>query len=162
MSNVQSRLGSLEDERKITRVLTRYCDLLDTGNADQIASEIFAADGIADYHDYVVTGREAINAFLVENMGQYAHTAHTLSNVFVRSCDGTRAEVTSSITALHWLQEPSNGGSEVHGDLAVIVANTDQLQLMPEGWRITKRQTRPLGRPFLVVQGPSKTMIVDS
>jgi len=110
----------------------------------------------------VVTGGEAINAFLVENMGQYQATAHTLSNVFVRSCDGTHAEVTSSITALHWLSEASTGGSDTHGDLAVIVANTDQLQLMPEGWRITKRHTRPLGRPFSVVQGPSKTMIVDS
>jgi hypothetical protein len=147
-------LGTPEDERQITRVLTRYCELLDTGQVDRIATEVYAAEAVAHYHFDVLTGRRAINEFLLVNMARFKDTAHALTNVSLKACDGQRAKVTSMITAWHWFEKSDAPGSEALIDFAQIVATADQLERTSEGWRITERRARALGPSFALSAGP--------
>jgi len=150
----ESGLGTLEDERQVTRILTRYCELLDTGQVDRIAIEVYAAEAVADYHFDVLSGRRAINDYLLMNMGRFKETAHALSNVSVKACDGQLAEVTSMITAWHWHKKSDAPGSEAPIDFAQIVVTADRLERTSEGWRVTKRRARALGPSFALSAGP--------
>jgi hypothetical protein len=145
-------LGTLEDERQVIRVLTHYCELLDTGQVDRIATEVYAADAVADYHFDALTGRRAINDYLVVNMGRFKETAHALTNVSVKSCDGQLAEVTSMITAWHWIAE-SAPDAEAPINFGQIVVTADRLERAAEGWRITERHARALGPSFALSAG---------
>jgi len=141
----ETDLGTLEDERQITRVLMLYCELLDTGQADRVATEVYASEAVADYNFYVLNGRQAINDYLVVNMAGFRETAHVLSNVSLKVCDGNHTEVRSMLTAWHWIKRPEVSDSQTPTDFAQIVVCTDRLMCTPEGWRIIEHRARPLG-----------------
>jgi hypothetical protein len=145
--------GTLEDERQITRLLTLYCELLDTGQVDRIATEVYTAEAVADYNFDVLNGRLAINDYLVVNMAGFRETAHALSNVSLKACDGRLAEVTSMLTAWHWFKRPDSEDSQTLSDFAQIVVCTDRLMCTPEGWRITEHRARALGPSVALTSG---------
>ncbi|MDP1736192.1 MAG: nuclear transport factor 2 family protein [Caulobacter sp.] len=147
-------LGMLENERQVTRILTRYCELLDTGQVDRIATEVYTAEAVADYHFDVLTGRRAINDYLLVNMGRFKETAHALSNVSVKACDGQLAEVSSMMTAWHWLKKSNAPDAEAPINFGQIVVTADRLERTSEGWRITERRARALGPSFVLSAGP--------
>jgi len=149
----ESELRTLEVERQVTRVLTRYCELLDTRQLDRIATEVYAAEAVADYNFDVLRGRSAINDYLMVNMGRYKETAHTLSNISLKACDGRRAEVTSMITAWHWVENSDDAGSDTPTDFAQIVVCTDWLEQTSEGWRVTEHRARALGPSVALSRG---------
>lgn len=140
-----SEFVTFEQEREISRILLRYCELLDTGQVHRIAAEVYAADAVADYNFEVLKGRKAIHDFLVVNMANFAETAHVLSNVDVKVCDGQRAVVRSMMTAWHWFEHSEADGAEPPTSFAQIVMCEDRLECMSEGWRITAHCARALG-----------------
>lgn len=137
--------AAYEQERAITRVLLRYCELLDTGETHRITAEVYADDAVADYNFEVMTGREAIHDFLVLNMAHFSETAHALTNVEVKSCDGQRAVVRSMMTAWHWIEQSEAERTGAPASFAQIVVCEDRLELRPEGWRVTEHRARALG-----------------
>lgn len=147
---VQPGSGTLEDEREVTRVLIRYCELLDTGQVARIADEIFAEKAVADYNFDVLNGRSAINDYLVLNMGRYKETAHILSNVSLKACDGQFAEVTAMITALHWMGETADSASASFGQ---IIVTSDRLEREAGAWRSVHHRARALGSSFALSAG---------
>jgi len=140
-----SDIGRLESEREITRLLMRYCHLLDSREVSRIAPEVFTADGIADYQGRILRGRREIGDYLEANVPGYKETAHLLSNVWVLSLDGDRAEVTSNLTAWHWWDEADKQGPERVTNFVQVVKNTDRLERTREGWRISERRTQGIG-----------------
>ena len=141
----------------MTRILLRYCELLDTGRTDQIAGEVYAADAVADYNFEVLEGAAAIHAFLVANMAAFKEVAHALTNVDVKFCDGQRADVRSMMTAWHWIEKSQGDPAAAPASFAQIVICEDRLELRPEGWRVVQHRARALG-PSTMLQAGSITM----
>jgi hypothetical protein len=144
---------TLEDEREIVRVLTRYCELLDTGQAERIAEEVFAENAIADYKSVVLEGRSEIGHYLVTNVTHFAQTAHAISNISITVCGDGRVEVGSMMTAWHWIPTPPDKRTD---DVVVrLVMLTDHLVRVADGWRVSQRQTRAIGGRMTLTTLPS-------
>ena len=145
---IEERLSALESDREINRLFIRYCDLVDSGKSDQISTEFYAEDIVADYHFNILNGRSEIHDFYVSGMGIYAESFHSVSNVVIKSCDGDVAEVSSVIIAFHWHGGAENTQSKNPEDFGLVVRSDDRLLRTPEGWRVTKRHARALGPSF--------------
>ena len=153
MSSDES-VGTLEDERQITRILTLYNAFLDSRELDRIGTEVYAADAVADYNSDIVHGSRAIVDYIAQGMKPFRDSAHLLSNVLLRSCDGNRAEVTAAQTVWLWVSESSDQGVGAGTDFAWIFFTWDRLERKPEGWRIVEHRTRVRGSSIALTQGP--------
>ena len=160
MSRDESGVGTLEEEREITQLLLRYCECLDTGEIERLATDVYASDAVADYNFHVSEGSRAIVNFLAGNMARFKATAHLLSNVSVKACDGKHAEVTAVITAWQWVTASNDVG--VERDFAVVVSTWDRLERTPDGWRITEHRTRGLGSAIAFDSGPPSSIALGT
>jgi SnoaL-like domain len=154
MSIDEARVGTLEDEREITRILTLYNTLLDSREIDRIGTEVFAADAVADYNFDILQGSRAIVDYITDSMTQFKESAHLLSNVLLISCDGSRAEVTAAQTVWLWVSEANAQGVENWSDFANIFFTWDRLERKPEGWRVVEHRTRVRGASIALAAGP--------
>ena len=154
MSIDESSLGTLEDERQITRILTLYNTLLDSREIDRIGTEVFAADAIADYNSDILQGSRAIVDYITDSMTQFKESAHLLSNVLLKSCDGDHAEVTAVQTVWLWVNESTAEGVPNWTDFANIFFTWDRLERRPEGWRVIEHRTRVRGSSIALTAGP--------
>lgn len=154
MSIAESGLGTLEDERQITRLLTLYNVLLDSREIDRIGTEVFATDAVADYNSDILEGSRAIVDYIASSMTQFKESAHLLSNVLLNSCDGNRAEVTAVQTVWLWVRDSKAHRLDNWTDFAHIFFTWDRLERKPEGWRVVEHRTRVRGSSIALTAGP--------
>jgi hypothetical protein len=133
----------MDDRAAIQDLLVRFCYLVDTGQGERVAHEIFAPDATIDYGDGPVA--------LVGNQQRAHHrtllegTVHSLSN-FLITVDGDEAHALAYVTGVHWLQSSAAGGPLRPADYVTTTAYDNDLRRGANGWRITARRIRPLGK----------------
>jgi hypothetical protein len=145
---LEERIAIIENERQINHLLVRYCELVDSGRPDLIATEFYHEDIVADYHCTMLRGRAMIHEFYVSGMADFAETAHSVSNVIIRACDGQTAEMTSMLIAFHWHDQSDSPGTGRPADFGLVVQSEDRLKRTAEGWRVSERRARALGPTF--------------
>jgi hypothetical protein len=136
------------DHDAIEDVLLRYCYLVDVAREPRrLGEEVFTADAVDNHGVGPWRGREEIGEKQAEVIARFSGTAHVLTNVRIE-VDGDTAHSHSYVTAWHWLAESEAGAP---ADFVVVGTYVDDLQRTPEGWRISYRRFRPLGRAVLAI-----------
>jgi len=146
---IAKRLAELEDREEIRAVIWLYSFLLDTGNWDRIAAEVFAEDGI-DVHaertdpPFVSQGRAELRAFFNMTMPNFDGTQHFLGPTVIE-LDRDRAKAKTYAFCSHWLRHGEGAGDNRPADCIMAICYDDELVRAPEGWRISLRRLHPFG-----------------
>ena len=141
LAALQAQVDRLEDERAVTRVLSAYGPLVDSGSADEVAA-LWTSDGVYDVDERLMTGRTEIETMVrgPRHQGFIAGgCAHVLGPPHVSVSGDDAVAVCYSLMV-------------VHGEEGFVVrratANHFQLRRESDGWKITTRMSRILdGRP---------------
>jgi 3-phenylpropionate/cinnamic acid dioxygenase small subunit len=123
------RAQSARDD--VQRLLTAYCDLLDSGRIEEWAL-CYTPDGIFEGPSGKVAGREALVAYgsRAKERGFYLHY---LSNVQVDLDDSDSTKATAK-SYLLYVQRSTSGELSVVGG-----SQSDVLRRGPDGWKIAHR-----------------------
>ena len=154
MSASEASLGTLEDEREVTRLVVLYNDCLDSGEFGRLGAEVFASDVVVDYNSITLKGSDAVISHVAESMAQFKTWAHLVSNVLLKSCDGDTAEVTAAQTVWIWVNEANPQRLDNWTDFVQLFFTWDRIERRPEGWRIVEHRTRMRGLPSSLTLGP--------
>lgn len=137
LAALEARLQQLEDEREITRLITAYGPLVDSGDAEAVAG-LWEPDGVYDVDEIFMQGREQIEAMVrsANHQGWIAGgCAHFLGPAHV-TVDGDQA-----VAVCHSLMV-------VHGEEGFVLrratAHHWDLRRGADGWRVTRRTSRVL------------------
>ncbi len=137
LARLEERVGRLEDELAITRLVASYGPLVDAGEAEAVAG-LWAEDGRYDVEGWQMASREDIRA-MVESDGHQGliegGCSHFLGPVHVHLDGDEAVAVCESILVRH-----RDGGFSVRR----AGANHFRLRRETDGWRITARMTRAL------------------
>lgn len=147
---IEARLGALEDERAIARLMASYGPLVDGGDADGVAA-LWAPDGVYDIDEIFLAGRERI-ARMVRSPAHQGWIrqgcAHVVGPPHV-TVDGDEA-----VAVCHSLMVVHESGRYV---VRRATANHWRLRRSAAGWEVVTRTNRVLdGRaesPALLVAG---------
>ncbi len=132
---LEKRVGLLEDQLEIHRLINTWGPAVDSDNADAAAG-IWAEDGVllSELQDTQLNGPEAV-ALMVRDTGHQAviraGSAHIQSFPLVTVDGDTAKAVGYSRVYLH----KDEGGHEVWR----VSANRWDFRRTPEGWRVTRR-----------------------
>lgn len=131
------RVGALEDELAIHRLIVRYGLAVDAGDADGAAA-VFTEDGVYDVDVGRMDGREAVRAMVrgPRHQAMVGHCAHQIGPAIV-TLDGDRATATGYSRV--YLETPA--GTHVYR----VSANRWDLVKRDGAWSIAHRTTRVLG-----------------
>lgn len=100
LAELRAAVARLTDEAAVTRVLYRYCDLVDANRQADIVA-LFTPEATFDYgHGQVYTGQEALRG-LFSNLDRNDATSHHLSNVTITFDDADTARSHSYLYAYH-------------------------------------------------------------
>jgi len=124
-------------------VLARYCHLIDVGQPERLALEVFAPDARLDYALEPTIGSEAIGRFFASSNRRHV-TAHFVSTLAVEG-DGDCATSTCYYQAWRWAPETAAFGALRAADTVSIGAYDDAWIRLEAGWRIQQRTLRILG-----------------
>lgn len=133
-------LQMLLDERAITHVYMRYCDLVDTKDFDRL-DEVFTADTRGDYTQalgpgVVTEGLEAIIGAMHANLGTHSHcgaTHHNVTNFRIMvEGDVARAKV-------HYIAAHAGAGALAGKSYVMWGEYDDRLIRTTAGWRVQDR-----------------------
>jgi hypothetical protein len=141
---LESRLRALEDWRLVYEHEVRYAHLLDTGQSDRVASEIFTADAEIDYGTGRLQGRDAIHAFYSGFSGALLGTSHNLGNFHIE-VKGDCARSLCRAMAWHWHKNAARESMLPAADLLAIGGYQDELRREPSGWRVCRRMSVQFG-----------------
>jgi uncharacterized protein (TIGR02246 family) len=137
LARLEERVGRLEDELAITRLVASYGPLVDAGEAEAVAG-LWAQDGGYDVEGWEMTSREDIRA-MVESDGHQGliegGCSHFLGPAHVHVRGDEAVAVCESILIRH-----REGGYSVRR----AGANHFHLRRERDGWRIKHRTTRAL------------------
>jgi uncharacterized protein (TIGR02246 family) len=137
LTRLEERVGRLEDELAITRLVASYGPLVDAGEAEAVAG-LWAQDGGYDVEGWQMTSREDIRA-MVESDGHQGliegGCSHFLGPAHVHVRGDEAVAVCESILIRH-----REGGYSVRR----AGANHFHLHRERDGWRIKHRTTRAL------------------
>lgn len=141
VADLTRRVQALEDELAVHRHLTRYGFAVDRGDADATAA-LFAETSVSDVDQgwLLMRGRDAVRGMVrgPRHQGMLPNCAHLQGPLVVR-VDGDRAVAT--------------GYSHVYlrRDDAITIYrvsfNRWELSRSGDGWEISRRETRLVGRP---------------
>ena len=136
-------LQTLEDRIAIEDCLKRYAHLIDSGQPERVAQDIFTEDADVTLGGIHVIGREAIHAALTGMMGAMAGVSHNITNVLIEVGDDD-AEALSRIIGWHWFARPD---ADPFGpaDLVAVGGYQDRLRRTTDGWRICHRRGMNFG-----------------
>jgi hypothetical protein len=149
LEQLSRRVKELEDREAIRDVIWLYSFLLDTGQWDRIAAEVFAEDGV-DVHaertnpPFVSKGRTALKAFFNMTMPNFDGTQHFLGPSVIEM-DGDRAHAKTYALCSHWMRHGEGAGDVRPADSIMAICYDDELVRAPEGWRISYRRLHPFG-----------------
>lgn len=138
---LEERLGLLEDEAAIARLIASYGPLVDAGNADAVAA-LWETDGVYDVDEIFMDGQAEIVAMVnsASHQGWIAGgCAHFVGPPSITVTGDEAVAVGHSLMILN-----KDGQFVVHR----ATANHWRLRRGPEGWKVTIRTNRVLdGRP---------------
>jgi uncharacterized protein (TIGR02246 family) len=141
LAELEHRLGRLEDERAVARVVAAYGPLVDGGDAARVAA-LWEPDGVYDVDELVMSGQAQIAAMVRSSAHQAwiaGGCAHVMGPPHV-TVTGDEA-----VAVGHSLMVVQDDGRFV---LRRATANCWRLRRGPAGWRVVERTTRVLdGRP---------------
>lgn len=145
-------MTSADTERDIWTLWARYCRLLDSGHADQVATEIFAEDAVLEQAmddgatpPQMIEGRAALHVMYTESFQRWQWTAHVMSATGDVTVDGDQAEGWVYISAWHWLRGDGRRDPARAADWMCVGLVEDQLQRTAAGWRVARRRLSPVG-----------------
>jgi len=127
----------VDDRTLIEEALYRYAYLLDTGQNEHVAEEIFADDAVMDYGTGPIEGRAAIHAFYTGFTEEVAQTAHCYTNVMIQ-ITGDVAKSHAHVTGWHWTARPDRKLTDP-ADITIVGGAKDEWRKTARGWRITNR-----------------------
>ena len=151
LSALEQRLGQLEDERAVARLVAAYGPLVDSGDAEGVAG-LWETDGIYDVDELLMTGHGEIAAMVRSAAHQRwiaGGCAHVVGPPHVTVTGDEAVAVCYSLMVVH-----EDGGFV----LRRATANLWRLRRSASsGWRVTNRTNRVLdGReeaPALLASG---------
>jgi uncharacterized protein (TIGR02246 family) len=141
LAALEERLGLLEDERSVARVIAAYGPLVDSGDADGVAA-LWADDGIYDVDELYMRGRAEIAA-----MVRSAHHQAWIAGGCAHVVGPPHVTVTGddAVGVCYSLMVVQENGRFT---LRRATANVWRLRRSPTGWQVTDRTNRVLdGRP---------------
>lgn len=136
ITELESRLRALEDERDIVRLVASYGLLVDAGAADAAAA-LWAEEGIYDVGDWRMSGRAEIAAMVRSDAHQGLITrgcAHFFGPPVVTVDGDTALAVCESVLVL---QRDSGGYSILRAGVHVV-----RLCREEAGWKVISRTAR--------------------
>jgi uncharacterized protein (TIGR02246 family) len=147
---LEERLGQLEDERAVARLIAAYGPLVDSGDAEGVAA-LWESDGVYDVDELLMTGRTEIAEMVrsAPHQGWIAGgCAHVVGPPHVSVTGDEAVAVCYSLMIVQ-----TNGGFV----LRRATANLWRLRRSPSGWLVSNRTNRVLdGReqaPALLAAG---------
>lgn len=150
LAALEERLGQLEDERAVARLVAAYGPLVDSGNADGVAA-LWETDGVYDVDELFMTGPTEIAAMVRSANHQRwiaGGCAHVVGPPHVTVTGDQAVAVCYSLMVVH---------EEGRFVLRRATANVWKLRRSPGGWLVTNRTNRVLdGRaeaPALLAAG---------
>lgn len=144
VQNLESRVRALEDWRRVYEHEIYYAHLLDTGQTNRVANDIFTADAELDYGTGRLKGRDAIHAFYSGFEGALLGTSHNLGNFHIE-VEGDRARSLCRAMAWHWHKTSGRSPVLPSADLLAIGGYQDELERGPSGWRVSRRVSVQFG-----------------
>jgi hypothetical protein len=135
---LESRVRALEDWKTVYEHEIYYAHLLDTGQTNRVADDIFTVDAELDYGTGRFRGRDAIHAFYCGFEGALLGTSHNLGNFHIE-VQGDRARSLCRAMAWHWHKSASETQELRAADLLAIGGYQDELQRLANGWRVSRR-----------------------
>lgn len=137
MNEVLARLGLLEDERDIARVVASYGPLVDAADADGVA-DLWTEDGVYQVDDWTMRGRSEIRA-MVNSPQHRALVAGGCCHLLGPSVVTVSGESATAVCASLILRRRD-------GDFAVFRASANHFELRrtDTGWKITARSAHAL------------------
>lgn len=140
VADLVRRVGALEDELAIHRVIVRYGLAVDAGDADGGAG-VFTEDGVYDVDVGRMEGREAVRRMVrgERHQAMVGHCAHQMGP-FTVTLDGPERAAAVGYSRVY-LRTPA--GTHVYR----VSLNRWELAKQDGEWLITRRTTRVLGHP---------------
>ena len=145
LEEIETRLGRVEDELEICRLIARYSPLVDCGAADR-APRLWLHDGVYDTEFLRMTTAAEIEAML-RHEGHRAYIDAGVAHVMgypVVSLDGDHA------TALNYTRVYVRDGTTFRVDR--VSANHWTLLRTVKGWRVKERVNRLVGPDLKAAQ----------
>jgi uncharacterized protein (TIGR02246 family) len=132
-------LQKLRIERECERLVTRYCHLVDHGQAAQVA-ELFTEDGVWASPEATMTGREQIRAGFQRRQENTARMSrHVCCNLLVEVVDEDHAGGVVYLTLYRTDGDPARRVSPSAAP-SVVGEYRDRFRRTPDGWRFAKRE----------------------
>jgi len=134
---LEARLGAVEDELAIHRLIVRYGLAVDTGNPDATAA-VFAEDGVYDADVRLMRGRDDVRDMVRSDRHQrmVGHCAHQIGPAVVKIRGDTAVALGYSRVYLH-----GDAGIGIYR----VSCNRWDLAKRDGAWQIVHRKTRILG-----------------
>ena len=125
------------DELQISRVLARYCHLIDDGRFDDVVA-LFTADGSFAFGDLAATGHAELRSWFEQMQPPELRGKHLTTNVVVE-VDGDEAVVVSDFVFFAFRERR----------LVPMVAGRyrDELTRVDGGWLIRRRDSEQVRPP---------------
>jgi len=139
----------LRNRQAVEAVLLDYCEFVDALDSEGVAG-LFTEDGVFDLgFGRVSRGRRGVAEQIRTRVpSEYTHTSHHLSNIRITFEGRSRARARSYVMA--WHRQARDGRERrLYGRYL------DDLELTPEGWRISRRVLKMAGEdgyPFVAGQ----------
>jgi len=132
-------LQKLLIERECERLVTKYCHLVDHGQAAQVA-ELFTEDGVWASPEATMTGREQIRAGFQRRQEDTARMSrHVCCNLLVEVVDEDHAGGVVYLTLYRADGDPARRVSPSAAP-SVVGEYRDRFRRTPDGWRFAKRE----------------------
>ncbi len=128
-------------ERECERLVTRYCHLVDHGDAERVA-ELFSADGVWKGPGALMEGNEQVRkGFAMRQANTGRMSRHVCNNLLVNVIDEDHAEGVVYLTLYRHDGDPERRTSPLEGP-AMVGEYRDRFVRTDDGWRIAERAIR--------------------
>ena len=136
-------LRTLADRIAVEDCIKRYAHLLDSGEAERVADEVFTQDADITLGGIAVIGSAAIRETLSGLTEAMAGVSHNITNILVE-VRGEEAVAFSRIIGWHWFASP-DADPFAQADLVAVGGYQDRLRRTAQGWRIYHRRGMNFG-----------------
>ena len=136
-------LQTLSDRLEVEEHIMHYPHLLDSGRIDEVAAAIFAEDGVLQFGELRLEGREQIGENFLKMTAMLNGTSHNVTNLII-TVDGETARANYRILAWHWFKSEADDPLAEQQMLAV-GGYEDELVRTADGWRVKYRRSYALG-----------------
>lgn len=154
-------MDRVADRMAIMDTLYLYAELIDSGQNDQVAAQIFAQDGVVDMGlGPVIAGFDELHPFYSSHPSFTKYPAdldglrHDVTNIRVRFHNEDVAESNSRVMAWHWHNSHRHEGLSRTADFAIAGIYHDDWRRTESGWKISRRRGGQCGTGVAFGQPP--------